>query len=645
MRIGINAFPLRTDGGGARYVFAGLLDALLRIDQTNRYIIFAHLEGLRLIHQILAAHGETSGLTPDSRVRVVRVVDEGQIYGFRNEFDLYFGPLNNLNPRIYDRPTVAILHDIQEQYLPENFAKPELIGRYEVYPDICRSATTVVTVSEFCKRTFVEKFDIDPRKIEVVPNAPQPALVHAEDEGRWSGQPLPAGYLFYPANSYKHKNHQLLLDVAERMKAGGDCPPIVFSGFELPGGYPLRKEIAARGLQEVCRVFTDLPVQELRYLYRHAFATVLPTTFEGFCMPAVEAMAFHCPVICSDLPVLHEVIGDDALFFNPREPDELIVQIRRLQQDPQLRQKLADAGQSHAANFGWDQSAQRILDIFKQARDRFAWGYHQPGAVKRPRIGVSIRLIHGGANVVRTVESLLVSGYPDLVIRCVIESDLRPDTQAFLTSADVICEQAGADAPGSYADLEAFADRHNLQLVGEILEGNQFKSTAMTSLAAGHLVEPDKAVYLGECMQWRGDHFLNICRMRLTGDQLWKMEGYLYPETLFFNPAAMREWPQGVQRATDGLEWRWELVREARYRGKLMMLRRTLADCDQSTISAQANKQASRAGMFDYYNAASERSVKIRLMRRVEPVIKRAARVLPLKWQDAGTRLWYHLAR
>jgi hypothetical protein len=133
--------------------------------------------------------------------------------------------------------------------------------------------------------------------------------------------------------------------------------------------------------------------------------------------------------------------------------------------------------------------------------------------------------------------------------------------------------------------------------------------------------------------------------MRLTGDGLWKMEGYLYPETLFFNPSAMREWPQGVQRAIDGLEWRWEVVREARYRGKLMMLRRTLADCDQSTISTQATKQASRAGMFDYYNAASERSVKVRLMRRVEPVIKRAARVLPLKWQDAGTRLWYHLAR
>src|SRR5438045_7817847 len=103
MRIGINAFPLRTDGGGARYVFAGLMDALLRVDQANRYIIFAHLEGLRLIHQILEAHGETSGVAPDARVRVVRVVDEGQIYGMRNEFDLYFGPLNNLNPRIYDR--------------------------------------------------------------------------------------------------------------------------------------------------------------------------------------------------------------------------------------------------------------------------------------------------------------------------------------------------------------------------------------------------------------------------------------------------------------------------------------------------------------------------------------------------------------
>src|ERR1700684_2640714 len=153
MRIGVNAFPLRADGGGSRYVFAGLLSALLKLDGTHHYLIFAHLEALRIVYQVLKAHGETLGGTgPDPRVKVIHIADEGQIYGHRYDFDLLFGPLNNLNPRLYDRPSVAILHDIQEQYFPEYFSKSDLVARQEVYPEICRSATTVVAISQFCKQ-------------------------------------------------------------------------------------------------------------------------------------------------------------------------------------------------------------------------------------------------------------------------------------------------------------------------------------------------------------------------------------------------------------------------------------------------------------------------------------------------------------
>jgi hypothetical protein len=70
-----------------------------------------------------------------------------------------------------------------------------------------------------------------------------------------------------------------------------------------------------------------------------------------------------------------------------------------------------------------------------------------------------------------------------------------------------------------------------------------------------------------------------------------------------------------------------------------------MADCDQATLGPKASKQAARVGMFNYYNVSNDRSVKVRLMRRVEPVVKRAARVLPMKWQDAGTRIWYHISR
>ena len=196
--------------------------------------------------------------------------------------------------------------------------------------------------------------------------------------------------------------------------------------------------------------------------------------------------------------------------------------------------------------------------------------------------------------------------------------------------------------PQDYYDLRTFAAKHQLEVVGEAIEGNRFKITALDSLAWCYLTAPDKAVYLGEAMEWRGERYTGIARMRLTGDMLWKLEGFLYPELMFLNPRALADWPEGRRRALEaGAEWRWELLRAARQHGQVLLSHRTLADCDSRHVGAAAR----RAGMFDYYSVATEKSVKVRLLRRVEPVVKRAARILPMKWQDAGTRIWYHFAR
>ncbi len=626
MRIGVNAFPLRAEGGGARYVFAGLLAALLKIEGTHHYIIFAHLEALRLVYQILKAHGDTLGGTgPDPRVKVIHIADEGQIYAYRYDFDLLFGPLNNLNPRLYDRPTVAILHDIQEQYFPEYFSKSDLIGRQEIYPEICRVSTVLVAISEFCKSTFVEKFGVDPAKIEVVPNAPQADLVAAEGDGVWSGASLPPTYLLYPANCYRHKNHVMLLEVAKRLKSQGLAVPIIFSGFELLGGFPLRKEIAARELGDLCQVFTDLPAEELRYLYRHAMAVVLPTKFEGFGMPAVEAAACGCPVVCSDLPAFREILGDSALYFNPDDIDDACLKIRRILDDAPLREGLIEDGFTLARRFTWENSARRMLEIFQLARERFVWGTHKPFTVKRPRIGILIRLSHGGAHAVATVESLLCTGYPDLVMRCELRAVIDPNLRTFLTSAGVQIIEPSASVNGNgsahhddYTALAVFAREQHLDLVGEVIEGGRFKSSGLDSVAWGFLQDPGKPVFLGESMDWNGPRFVGAARLRLTGDGLWKMEGYLYPELLFINPQILAAWPEGLKKALDGGdEWRWELLREARRVDRLFLLRRTLADTDQLLIGPRANRDAAKAGMFRYYNADNERRVKVRMLRRV----------------------------
>lgn len=648
MRIGVNAFPLRAEGGGARFVFGGLLSSLLKIDREHHYLIFAHLEALRLVHEILNSQVDTlSRAGPDPRVKVIHIADEGQIYGHRFDFDLLFGPLNNLQPRLYDRPTVAILHDIQEQYFPQYFSESDLLGRKEVYPEICRSATTLVAISDFCKQSFVEKFGIDPAKIEVVPNAPQADLINVPGDGHWSLPPLPARYLFYPANCYAHKNHKLLLDLAERLKARGDGAPgaevsIIFSGYELPGGFPLRQEIARRGLGDVCRVFTNLPAQELRYLYRHAQAMVMPTKFEGFGMPAIESAACGCPVVCSDLPALREVLGDNALYFNPDCIDDLERQVARILADAPLREGLIENGLTIAGRYTWDDSARRMLTIFGKARERFVWGRHAPHAVRRPRIGVMVRMPYAGAHVVRTIESLLCTGYPDLALRCEAPADLPAPARQFLKSAGVeIIEPQEPDGSSHdrYEDLRQFAMEQHLDILGQVIEGNRFKPSALDSVAWSFLEAPEAALYLGESMDWRGEAFVGTARLRITGAGLWKFEGYLYPELLFFNHKAMEAWPQGTGRALEGgTEWRWELLRAARAEGRLFLSRRTLADTDQLIVGPRSMLNNGHAARYANTHRA-------KMMRRLERPIKRAARLLPIRVQRVGTNFWYLLGK
>lgn len=651
MRIGVNAVPLRVSGGGSRYVFTGLMDRLFALDEQNEYVIFTHFLGLGVVNQLAGVHAHL-GLDGSRRprVRVVEVDCEESILHHWHEFDLFFGPLNNLQPRIYDRPSVAILHDIQEQYFPEYFSEADLLARREIYPEICRASTTLVTVSEFCKRSMVEKFGIEPEKVEVVYNAPQAGLVDRDpdDQGVWRREPLPDRYLFYPANCYPHKNHRLLLDALVRLRGEGrDIPAAVFCGFELPGGFALRSEIARRGLSEHCRVFEEVEVDELRYLYRHALALVVPTLFEGFCMPAVEAMACGCPVVCSDLPALREVAGEHALYFEPDHLERLCERIERVATDGALRDELTRGGRLTAQRFSWDKSAERMLDIFRQAPGRFYGldrGSSATAAAAMPRIGVLITGTRGAHGVPEAVKNVLATGYSNTAMR-VLLSDAQDNRhiEELLNRAGIRHDPLRAGETAGWAHLRQFADEERLDLVGELLAGyNALLPTALHSLARAHRHEPNKAVYLGEAWENRDGGRTCSARLRQMGDGLWKLEGFLYPEMMFLSSQRMARW-QAAEGATGDVRlWRWALLKEAHRAGQLCLMRRTLAACDRSCVSIAARYWALQEGVQAVYQHNGEPH-RGRWLYLLKPLLRPASRILPAAMRAKGKRAWQHL--
>jgi len=109
-----------------------------------------------------------------------------------------------------------------------------------------------------------------------------------------------------------------------------------------------------------------VPVEDLPPLYGAAEALVFPSLYEGFGFPVAEAMACGCPVITSNVSSLPEVAGGAALLVDPASVDEITAAMRRILEEPALRERLKNDGLTQAARFTWERSAAEVLDILRK---------------------------------------------------------------------------------------------------------------------------------------------------------------------------------------------------------------------------------------------------------------------------------------
>jgi glycosyltransferase involved in cell wall biosynthesis len=108
----------------------------------------------------------------------------------------------------------------------------------------------------------------------------------------------------------------------------------------------------------------------LTKLYRHAVCLCVPSLYEGFCLPILEAQDRDCPVICSDRSATPEVAGEGAVTFDPRDPQALADALKSLLVDPGLRERLIEAGRTNLGRFSWDKAAREYEAVFRRALSR-----------------------------------------------------------------------------------------------------------------------------------------------------------------------------------------------------------------------------------------------------------------------------------
>lgn len=288
--------------------------------------------------------------------------------------DVVHHPFTTVNTPGLRGASVLTFHDMQHEFHPGNFAPAELRRRRRDYPASARAVTRVIAISAHVKGTLVERYGLDPARVDVVHSGCGPEFAPIEDAARLEAARrdlgLPRPFLFYPAASWPHKDHRTLLQalrlLLDRGRFDGD---LVLTGVAREAAGLVAGEIARLGLGARVRLLGHLPAPRLPELYALAEALVFPSRFEGFGFPVVEAMACGCPVVCADATSLPEVAGGAALLFEPGEPEALAARVAELLEGPALRRRLREAGLARAAGFSWARAARETAAVYRRAAE------------------------------------------------------------------------------------------------------------------------------------------------------------------------------------------------------------------------------------------------------------------------------------
>lgn len=240
---------------------------------------------------------------------------------------------------------VVTIHDVVHLDMPQNFSRAESAYRKLAYELPARRADVVITISEFAKRTIVEKMKVPERIVRTIPLGVDLTAFTAYRGAR-------ENFLFYPARPYPHKNHQRLVEAVGLLRREDPTLRLVFSGEGLERLGDLPAWVERRGL---------VSFDELREIYHRARLMVFPSLYEGFGLPPLEAMASGCPVAASDAASIPEVVGDAAELFDATSVDGIAAGIRRaLARTDDLRSR----GFDRVAGVTWRRCVQAHEDVY-----------------------------------------------------------------------------------------------------------------------------------------------------------------------------------------------------------------------------------------------------------------------------------------
>jgi glycosyltransferase involved in cell wall biosynthesis/GT2 family glycosyltransferase/Flp pilus assembly protein TadD len=275
-------------------------------------------------------------------------------------------------------PCATIFYDLiplafREKYLDKN---PKLCAEYLArLEELKRTAAVFLTISEFVAADLNERLAIERSRLVPILGGLDEAFCDppnvADVRSTLDRLEIRGRYFFYTGGADFRKNLAGLLLAFQAVRAQGNLDlELVLSGeigqvwlkrLERESSIPVTTNVRPLGY---------VSDEDLKYLYAGATAFVFPSLYEGFGLPALEAMACGCPVIASDGSSLREIVADAGLLVNPQSVNEIAAAMKRLAEDPALSASLRERGREQASRFSWEDVASRTESVLSAIAKR-----------------------------------------------------------------------------------------------------------------------------------------------------------------------------------------------------------------------------------------------------------------------------------
>ena len=285
----------------------------------------------------------------------------------RHPPDVFYVPSHVL-PCFHPPRCVATVHDLGYLHHPEAHRRRDRWYLHWATRLSARGAQRVVVDSRATENDLVSRYGIDPRKVVVAYPAGSEGFAPVTDQRDLDAMRrrygTGASYFLYVGTLQARKNLPTLIrafaSLAESGDIGGDVKLVLAgkAGWLCQGILELAHKSLARDRLVVTGYVAS---EDLPALLSGALAYVLPSWYEGFGLPLLEAMACDTPVICSNVSSLPEVAGDAALLIDPRDGSALAQAMARIYKDPALREALVTRGRERVGAFSWRRCAEKVL--------------------------------------------------------------------------------------------------------------------------------------------------------------------------------------------------------------------------------------------------------------------------------------------